>query len=121
MRFLVQSLLFLLVLAALAPGRAAADAAEDEVRRLMLDYFLAVSGEQRVRALEGLKAHQSLGCRGMSRTDIFVADTGKLWVIETNTIPGMTPTSLLPEAAGKASISFSKMLDMIIAASLKNN
>ena len=68
-----------------------------------------------------LKAYLALGCRGMSRTDIFVADTGKLWIIETNTIPGMTPTSLLPEAAGKAGISFTKMLDMIIAASFKNN
>ncbi len=68
-----------------------------------------------------LKAHLSLGCRGMSRTDIFVTDDGKLWVIETNTIPGMTPTSLLPEAASKAGISFTKMLNMIIAASFKNN
>ncbi|MSU75545.1 MAG: D-alanine--D-alanine ligase [Candidatus Magasanikbacteria bacterium] len=66
-----------------------------------------------------LQAHHALGCRGMSRTDIFVADTGKLWVIETNTIPGMTPTSLLPEAASKAGISFPKMLDMIIESSLQ--
>lgn len=64
-----------------------------------------------------LKAHKALGCRGMSRTDVFVGDDGKLWVIETNTIPGMTPTSLLPEAAAKAGISFSEMLDLIIEAS----
>lgn len=63
-------------------------------------------------------AHQVLGCRGMSRTDIFYADDGALWIIETNTIPGMTPMSLLPEAAEKAGISFSKMLDFIIEASL---
>lgn len=72
---------------------------------------------EKIQAL-ALKAHKALGCRGMSRTDIFVGDDGELWVIETNTIPGMTPTSLLPEAAGKAGISFSKMLDMIIEASL---
>jgi len=65
-----------------------------------------------------LKAHKALGCRGMSRTDIFVADDGNLYIIETNTIPGMTSTSLLPEAASKAGIDFSRMLDMIIKASL---
>ena len=63
------------------------------------------------------QAHRTLGCRGMSRTDIFVADDGKLYLIETNTIPGMTPTSLFPEAAAQAGISFSRMLDLIIAAS----
>ena len=64
-----------------------------------------------------VSAHLALGCRGMSRTDIFVADDGRLWVIETNTIPGMTPTSLLPEAAGKSGIGFGEMLDLIIASS----
>lgn len=67
-------------------------------------------------------AHQALGCRGMSRTDIFYADNGKLgenlYIIETNTIPGMTPTSLLPEAARVQGIGFSEMLELIIEASL---
>lgn len=81
-----------------------------------------------------LLAHKALQCRGMSRTDIFVADEkeescncdshqgrhghNKLYIIETNTIPGMTPTSLLPEAAEKAGIKFDEMLDLIIKASL---
>jgi D-alanine-D-alanine ligase len=65
-----------------------------------------------------LKAHRTLGCRGMSRTDVFVGNDKKLYVIETNTIPGMTPTSLLPEAVGKMGIDFTKMLDLIIKASL---
>jgi D-alanine-D-alanine ligase len=47
-----------------------------------------------------------------------VGENDELYVLETNTIPGMTPTSLLPEAAQKAGISFSKMLDLIIDASL---
>lgn len=63
-------------------------------------------------------AHRALDCRGMSRTDIFVADDKKLYILETNTIPGMTPTSLFPEAAAKAGIDFSAMLDYIIKASL---
>ena len=64
-----------------------------------------------------LMAHKAMGCRGMSRTDVFVADDAKLYIIETNTIPGMTPTSLFPEAAAKAGISFSQMLDFIIFSS----
>ncbi len=63
-----------------------------------------------------IMAHKALGCRGMSRTDVFVEDNKNLYIIETNTIPGMTPTSLFPEAAAKAGISFSQMLDCIIFA-----
>lgn len=72
---------------------------------------------QKIQEL-ALKAHKVLGCRGMSRTDIMVGERGDLYLLETNTIPGMTPTSLLPEAAEKAGIPFSKMLDLIIEASL---
>ena len=76
--------------------------------------------EQTTKKMQGvaLKAHKILGCRGMSRTDVFLTKDGKLHIIETNTIPGMTPTSLLPEGAGKAGIGFDEMLDLIIKASL---
>lgn len=43
-------------------------------------------------------AHVSLGCRHVSRTDIIVDHNGEAWFLETNTIPGMTATSLLPKA-----------------------
>ena len=49
-----------------------------------------------------VKAHQVLGCRGVTRTDFRYDDTGakpRLIVLETNTQPGMTPTSLVPEQA----------------------
>lgn len=65
-----------------------------------------------------IMAHKALRCRGMSRTDIFLGDDKKLYILETNTIPGMTPTSLLPEAAAQAGISFAAMLDGIIKAAL---
>lgn len=64
-----------------------------------------------------IMAHKALGCRGMSRTDIFVGDDKNLYIIETNTIPGMTATSLFPEAAVKAGVAFNVMLDYIIKAS----
>ena len=49
-----------------------------------------------------LKAHRILGCRGVSRTDFRYDDTegkSRLILLETNTPPGMTPTSLVPEQA----------------------
>lgn len=79
--------------------------------------FSAVINEQ-IQKL-AIMAHKALGCRGMSRTDIFVAGDNKLYIIETNTIPGMTPTSLFPEAAAKAGIDFSVMLDYIVEAAGK--
>jgi len=65
-------------------------------------------------------AHRALCCKGYSRTDMILAD-GEIYVLETNTIPGMTPTSLLPQAAGVAGISFSQLLDQLIELSLEDN
>lgn len=58
-------------------------------------------------------AHQTLGCVGYSRTDIMLAD-GDLFVLETNTIPGMTATSLFPQAAAAAGLPFGDLLDRLI-------
>jgi D-alanine-D-alanine ligase len=60
-----------------------------------------------------LTAHRALGCLGYSRTDMMLYG-GEVYVLETNTIPGMTATSLLPQAAAKAGISFSQLLDRLI-------
>lgn len=65
-----------------------------------------------------LAAHNSLGCRGVSRVDI-IATAEEMYVLEINTIPGMTPTSLLPRAAAAAGISFEKLLDMLIGFALE--
>ena len=62
----------------------------------------------------GLTAHRALGCRGMSRTDVIVDHSGVPWVLETNTIPGMTGTSLLPQAAAAAGIDLPEMLDRML-------
>ncbi len=61
-----------------------------------------------------LAAHQALDCRGVSRTDLIMDDQGLFWVLETNTIPGMTATSLLPDAARADGISFSEVCTMMI-------
>ncbi len=59
------------------------------------------------------KAHQALSCRGYSRTDM-ILNNEELYVLETNTIPGMTATSLFPQAAEVAGISFPRVLDKLI-------
>ena len=59
------------------------------------------------------KAHRAIFCKGYSRTDMILSDE-EIYVLETNTIPGMTPTSLLPQAAAAAGISFSGLLDRLI-------
>ena len=63
--------------------------------------------------------HRTLGCQGMSRTDMIVARDGQIYTLEVNTIPGMTPTSLLPRSADAAGISFSKLLDRLIELALQ--
>jgi D-alanine-D-alanine ligase len=60
-----------------------------------------------------VQCHTLLGCRGMSRTDMFV-NGSRVTVLETNTLPGMTPTSLLPEAAAHEGIAFPELLDRLI-------
>ncbi|HSV72782.1 MAG TPA: D-alanine--D-alanine ligase [Chthonomonadales bacterium] len=64
------------------------------------------------------ESHRALGCRGMSRTDFIVVDD-EPWTLELNTVPGMTPTSLLPEAAHAAGIEFPALLDRLIALALE--
>jgi D-alanine-D-alanine ligase len=75
--------------------------------------------EETERARElAVRAHRALGCRGVSRVDMMVAEDG-VWVLEVNTIPGMTPTSLLPRAAAAMGMPFSKLLDLLIELALE--
>lgn len=65
-----------------------------------------------------LVAHKALGCSGLSRTDMIVKGNN-VYVLETNTIPGMTETSLFPQAAKAIGISFPELLDKLIQSALK--
>ncbi len=75
---------------------------------------------RRARELAG-RCHLLLGCRGVSRTDMMVDAAGEIYVLETNTVPGMTPTSLLPRAAQAAGYEFPVMLDKLIEFALMEN
>jgi D-alanine-D-alanine ligase len=64
---------------------------------------------KRARQL-ALDFHKMLGCEGYSRTDLMLDKKGRLWILEINTMPGMTPVSLLPDAARAAGISYLGLL-----------
>ncbi len=77
-----------------------------------------LSPEVTAKAQEyALRAHRALHCKGYSRTDMIV-DGSDIYVLETNTIPGMTETSLYPQAAQAAGYSFSGLLDKLIELAL---
>jgi D-alanine-D-alanine ligase len=62
-----------------------------------------------------LDVYRLLGCRGVARVDLLLDDaSNELWVLETNVIPGMTETSLLPQAADAAGISFDELIARLL-------
>ena len=78
-----------------------------------------VSDTIRKKAQEyGLVAHQALQLKGYSRTDMIVSGND-IYILETNTIPGMTPTSLLPQAAAEFGLPFPDLLDRLIELALE--
>ncbi len=58
----------------------------------------------------GLRAFRALECRDLGRTDIRLAPDGRCAVLEVNTVPGMTETSLIPKAAGAVGLSFDDLV-----------
>ncbi len=71
-----------------------------------------------------LKAHKVLGCKGTSRTDYRWDDEegeNGLFVLETNTQPGMTPLSLVPEQAQQCGIEYGELVELIIASALREH
>jgi D-alanine-D-alanine ligase len=60
-----------------------------------------------------LLAHQSLGCRGVTRAD-FRYDEKEIYILEVNTQPGLTPTSLVPEQAAHVNISFNQLVTWMV-------
>jgi len=61
-------------------------------------------------------AHSCLGARDLSRSDFLLAPTGEFVLLELNTLPGMTQTSLLPEAALAGGLSFPELADLLVKA-----
>ena len=64
-------------------------------------------------------AAKAIGLDTYSRSDFLISDSGKMYCLESNTLPGMTPTSLLPQEAAAVGISFNQLCEKIIEISMK--
>ena len=86
------------------------------------DYFcpadLPETVAERVRAL-GVAASRALDCRGVSRVDFRLDAQQEAWCLEVNTIPGMTPTSLVPMAAKAAGMSYEEVVQRMLDLALE--
>ncbi|MGI6105240.1 MAG: D-alanine--D-alanine ligase family protein [Raoultibacter sp.] len=67
-----------------------------------------------------IHAHKVLECEGMSRSDFILDEAGEFWILETNTIPGMTETSLLPDACRAAGMSFAELCTKLVEYALED-
>lgn len=75
---------------------------------------------ERAREL-ALRTYELLGCYGFARVDLMLDDAGELYVLEANPIPGLTETSLLPQAADEADIPFDDLVARILASAFSRN
>ncbi|MEZ0228350.1 MAG: hypothetical protein ACAI25_06970, partial [Planctomycetota bacterium] len=66
-----------------------------------------------------LAAHDAVGCEDVSRVDVRVDEKGEPFVLEVNTIPGMTATSLLPKAAQAAGIGFEQLCERLVLRAIR--
>lgn len=67
------------------------------------------------------QAYEVLGCSGVARADVMLDEEGNGYVLEINTVPGMTATSLVPKAAAAAGISFPELCHIILQSASVNN
>ncbi|MBI2103936.1 D-alanine--D-alanine ligase [Candidatus Woesebacteria bacterium] len=74
---------------------------------------ISKKNEMRIRK-EAIRVYKLIGCRGFGRVDFILKDDGNFVVLEINTIPGLTPTSLLPKASSAAGISYKELLNYVI-------
>ena len=74
---------------------------------------------KKIQAL-AIKIHTRLSCRGVTRTD-FILNGSQPYALEINTLPGMTKTSLVPQAAEAAGIKFSELLDKLMELAMEKN
>ena len=79
---------------------------------------LSAAVSREIKAL-AIRTYQALGCNGAARVDFRITPKDKPYVLEINTVPGMTETSLLPMAAGKAGLSYDALTERILQSALR--
>ena len=67
----------------------------------------------------GLRAHDAIGCRHFSRVDVILDETGEPVILEVNTIPGLTATSLLPKAAACTGMAYEELCERLVTMALQ--
>jgi D-alanine-D-alanine ligase len=117
-------------------GDRALGAVEIETRRDFYDYAAKYrsNGEtsyvlpprlspERYRGVlnQALMAHRALGCSGATRADLIVSPTGNEYLLEVNTLPGLTPQSLLPKIALAAGLTFEDLVEAILLGARLHN
>ncbi len=83
----------------------------------MTDYVVPAEVDENLRQMIqdiSVQAHKSLECYGISRVDLMLDEKERPFVLEINTMPGMTETSLVPKAAAAAGIEFKKLVEIIL-------
>ncbi|MDH5593965.1 MAG: D-alanine--D-alanine ligase [Gammaproteobacteria bacterium] len=93
---------------------------QSDTTRYLCPCGLDSDKEQEIQAL-AMSAFKALGCSGWGRVDFMCDETGQPWLIEANTIPGMTDHSLVPMAARTAGIDFDELVVRILQTSMTNS
>ncbi len=75
--------------------------------------------EKQLLSEAALRIHRALGLAVYSRTDFILDNEGKAWCLEVNTLPGMTPNSLIPKAAALAGLSYAQLCETIVQLSME--
>jgi D-alanine-D-alanine ligase len=93
---------------------------QDDRTKIVCPANLPAEIAAKVQAM-GLAAHRALGCCDVSRTDIIIDGCGLPWVLEVNTLPGMTSHSLLPRMAAASGKDFAQLCETLLRMSLKRS
>lgn len=88
-----------------------------DATRYRFDYSVSAETVRQIEAT-GLAACRALGTRGLARVDLMLDRQGQPWVLEVNTVPGLTDHSLAPKAAGRLGLDFADLCERMIQASL---
>ncbi len=86
---------------------------KDSATKYIVPAGIAKDVSEEARRL-GIMAHKALGCKSFSRVDMMMAPSGEIFVLEVNTIPGMTERSLLPKAAQATGLRFGSLCVKIL-------
>ena len=106
----------------IVPSRALFDYAAKYTSGLTAYHVPAVFERSVFRAVQeaGRRAHEAIGCRHFSRADMILSHAQVPVVLEVNTIPGFTPTSLLPKAAAAVGISYEALCEQLVVMAYKS-